>query len=66
MSDRDRMSDEIPVADAVEQEQETAPEPLDPADLSVEAPMEAATPDWHEQRQEVVGADEDDRDEYRE
>lgn len=54
MSDRDRMSDEIPVADAVEE------------DLSVEAPMEAATPDWHEQRQEVVGADEDDRDEYRE
>lgn len=66
MQDRDRMSDEIPVADAVEQEQETAPEPVEPVDLPVEAPMEAATSDWHEQRQEVVGADEDDRDEYRE
>ncbi|MBO0863709.1 MAG: hypothetical protein J2P16_01380 [Mycobacterium sp.] len=66
MQDRDRMSDEIPVADAVEQEQETAPEPLDPVDLPVEAPMEAATPDWHEQWQDVVGDDEDGRDEYRE
>jgi hypothetical protein len=64
MQDHHRMSDEIPVADAVEQSQETAPEPLDGVDRPTEAPMEAATPDWQEQSQEVVG--EDDRDMYRE
>ncbi|MGH3971128.1 MAG: hypothetical protein ACRDTV_24220 [Mycobacterium sp.] len=66
MHEPENISDEIPLADAVEQEQETAAEPRDPVDLPVEAPMEAATPDWHEQRQEVVGDDEDERDEYRE
>lgn len=62
MCDRDNLSDEIPVADAVEQEQETAPEPT--ALASADVPMEANTSDWQEQLQEVVG--EDDRDEYRE
>jgi hypothetical protein len=64
MHDRDNMSDEIPVADALEQDRETAPVPaaLDDGDL----PMEANTPDWREQRQEIVGIDDDDRDEYRE
>ena len=58
------LSDETPVADAVEQEQETAPEPANPAhaDVPVEAPMEANALDWQEQLQEVV---DDDRDEYR-
>jgi hypothetical protein len=65
MQDRDNISDEIPIADAVEQEQETTPvEPsVDPVDLPVEPPMEANTGDWCEQRQEVA---DDDRDEYRE
>ncbi|BCO37364.1 hypothetical protein BMW24_013485 [Mycobacterium heckeshornense] len=59
MPDRDRC-DEIPVADAVEQNQDTAPQPaaVDPAD----APMEANPPDWQEQLQEVPEDDE----EYRE
>lgn len=65
MHERDNISDEIPVADAVEQERETTPsEPsADPVDLPVEPPMEASAPDWREQRQEVA---DDDRDEYRE
>jgi hypothetical protein len=62
MYERDNLSDEIPVADAVEQEQETAPEPTAP--VSADVPMEADTSDWQEQLQEVVG--EEDRDEYRE
>lgn len=66
MQDRDYMSDEIPVADAVEQAQETADMPAQ-ADFepgSQTPPVEANSSDWHEQRQEIV--DEDDRDEYRE
>ncbi|HZU46980.1 MAG TPA: hypothetical protein VFA16_06980 [Mycobacterium sp.] len=62
---RDRnLSDETPIADAVEQEQETAPEPasVEHADVPVEVPMEANAPDWQDQLHEVV---EDDRDEYR-
>lgn len=62
MDDRENLSDEVPVADAFEQEQETAPEPTPPE--AVEVPMEANAPDWQEQLQEVVG--EDDWDEYRE
>jgi hypothetical protein len=62
---RDNISDEIPIADAVEQEQETTPAgpSADPVDLPSEPPMEADAPDWREQRQEVA---DDDRDEYRE
>jgi hypothetical protein len=69
MQDRDPMSDEIPVADAVEQAQRAGPEPVDAVEVPGETPVEAPTADWHEQRQEVVGADDweerDDRDEYR-
>jgi hypothetical protein len=66
MHDRDNISDETPIADAVEQEQETTPEPapLDQASGPVEPPIDANTPDWQEQWQEV--SDADDRDEYRE
>jgi hypothetical protein len=65
MHERNNISDEIPIADAAEQEQETTPvEPsTDPVDLPVEPPMEANPGDWREQRQEVA---DDDRDEYRE
>jgi hypothetical protein len=66
MPDRDNISDETPIADAVEQEQETTPEPasLDQRTRPVEPPIDANTPDWQEQWQEV--SDADDRDEYRE
>lgn len=62
MHNRDSFPDETPVADAVEQEQETTREPT-VADRD-EPPVEADPSDWQEQRQEIVGAD-DDRDEYR-
>ncbi len=60
MQGRDNMSGEIPIVDAVEQDQETAPEPTPPREDN--PPMEADTPDWQEQLQEVV---DDDREEYR-
>jgi hypothetical protein len=62
MHDRDSYSDETPIADAVEQEQEATPEPT--ASDRATPPVEADASDWHEQHQEIVGAD-DDRDEYR-
>ncbi len=62
MHDSDRFSDETPIADAVEQEQETAPEPTD-SDRDA-PPVETDASDWQEQHQEIVGAD-DDREEYR-
>lgn len=49
MQDRDGFSDETPVADAIEQDQDTAHEPV--------------ASDWQEQHQYFVGAD-NDRDEY--
>jgi hypothetical protein len=61
MQDRDDLPDDIPVADAVEQEQPIAPEPAAPE--QTDAPIEADPSDWQEQLQEV-GAD-DERDEYR-
>jgi hypothetical protein len=61
MHGSDRFSDETPIADAVEQEQETAFEPTDTRrDVP---PVETDASDWQEQNQEIVGAD--DRDEYR-
>jgi hypothetical protein len=65
MSDRNSISDETPIPDAVEQEQETTPEPvsLEQSGGPVEPPIDANTPDWQEQWQEVS---DDDRDEYRE
>jgi hypothetical protein len=62
MHDRDRYSDETPVADAIEQDQDTALEPT--AADRVVPPVEADASDWQEQHQDVVGVD-DDRDEYR-
>ena len=68
MHDRDNISDETPIADAVEQEQEARPGPASPhqANPPAEPPMDANAPDWQEQWQEVADADSDDRDEYRE
>lgn len=61
MQDRNSFSDETPVADAIEQDQDTA---LEPVVSDREAPpVEADASDWHEQHQEIVGAD-NDRDEY--
>lgn len=62
MQDRDRFADETPIADAVEQGQETTLEPT-AADQEM-PPVEANASDWQEQHQEIVSAD-DDRDEYR-
>jgi hypothetical protein len=62
MQDRDSFSDETPVADAIEQDQDTALEPT-ASDREV-PPKEADTSDWQEQHQDIVGAD-NDRDEYR-
>ena len=61
MRDGNSFSDETPLADAIEQDQGTALEPIasDP-----EPPVEADASDWQEQRHEIVGAD-DDLDEYR-
>jgi hypothetical protein len=63
MHNRDRFSDETPIADAVEQEQETAPEPTDAQQEM--PPVETDASDWQEQHQEIVGAADDDREEYR-
>ena len=62
MHDRDRFSAETPVADAIEQDQDTTLEPS-PSDREMPS-VEADAYDWQEQHQEIVGAD-DDRDEYR-
>lgn len=59
--DRDDRSEEVPVADAVEQGQESGPEPYVLPDQT-DVPMEANAPDWQEQLQEVA---DDDREEYR-
>jgi hypothetical protein len=61
MDDRDDLPDDIPLADAVEQSQQVAPEP--PAFEPVDVPIEANPSDWQEQLQEVAG--EDEFDEYR-
>lgn len=63
MHNHDNISDEIPIADAVEQEQETAFESAAP--IRDIPPAEADAFDWQEQLHEVGGAD-DDREEYRE
>ena len=61
MQDRDSFSDETPVADAIEQDQDTALESV--ASDRDAPPVEADASDWQEQNQEIVGAD-NDRDEY--
>jgi len=60
MQHRDSFSDETPVADAIEQDQETA---LESVASDRELPVEADASDWQEQHQDIVGAD-NDRDEY--
>ncbi|GFG72942.1 hypothetical protein [Mycobacterium botniense] len=60
MHNRDQRSDEIPIADAVEQHQETAPVPDAPD--TPDPPTEADPRDWHEQ---LLEFGDDDRDEYR-
>ncbi len=60
--DRHDLSDEVPIADAVEQQQDFVPQPRSVPEPS-EVPIEASPPDWQEQLQEVAG--EDDHDEYR-
>jgi hypothetical protein len=62
MQDRDSFSDETPVADAIEQDQDTALEPV--ASDREAPPVEADASDWQEQHQDIVGAD-NDHDEYR-
>jgi hypothetical protein len=70
MSQRDSFPDEVPVADAVEQERlasESADlESVDPAErVPIDdgaAPLESNESDWHEQRQVV---DDPDQDEFR-
>ena len=61
MQDRNSFSDETPVADAIEQDQDTALEPV--ASDREPPPVEADASDWQEQHQEIVGTD-NDRDEY--
>jgi hypothetical protein len=63
MQDRDSFSDETPVADAIEQDRDTALEPT-ASDHREAPPIEADASDWQEQHQDIVGAD-NDRDEYR-
>ncbi|WP_166903174.1 hypothetical protein [Mycobacterium sp. DL440] len=56
---RDHMSDEVPVADALEQQREQS-EPVPDVEAPVSGPdsppLEATDPDWQEQR-EVVAED---------
>lgn len=51
------VSDEIPIADAVEQQRETAPVVPD-EEVSAEAPgdvpLEASDADWQEQHEEII------------
>ena len=64
MQDRDDLPDDVPIADAVEQNQDAAPEPatFDAVD-EVEVPIDANPSDWQEQLQEVDV--DDDLDDYR-
>jgi hypothetical protein len=67
MQDSEQLPDDVPVADAVEQ-QRTPTEPVPDEEASAEAPedmpLEAAPADWQEQRETVEldpEADEPDR-----
>jgi hypothetical protein len=62
MPDSDVPSDEVPVADAVEQRQDTAgpvPDEEVSTDPTSDVPLEASGADWQEQREEVVDTDDD-------
>jgi hypothetical protein len=57
MHSTDEVPDEVPVADAVEQQLPAVETDIDDetiADEEREAPLEASPPDWQEQREEVV------------
>jgi hypothetical protein len=56
MQDSDDFPDDVPVADAVEQHRAISEPPLDEEDSAAapdERPLEAAGPDWQEQREAV-------------
>jgi hypothetical protein len=61
----DARSDEVPVADAVEQHQDTTG-PVPDEEVSVEAPsdvpLETTDQDWQEQQADVADAEEDEYD----
>lgn len=48
--------EEIPIADAIEQQQEIAPVPDDEASAgpATDVPLEAPDADWQEQQEEVI------------
>lgn len=63
MAQRDELPDDVPVADAVEQQRtsvEPAPDEEASAGASVEAPLEATPADWQEQLETVESDPEDD------
>jgi hypothetical protein len=56
MPERDEFPDDVPVADAVEQQRtsvEPAPDEEASATAAVDAPLEATPADWHEQLETV-------------
>lgn len=65
MPDSRPLPDDVPVADAVEQERSSEPEPDDDvaAGPSDNPPLEAEPADWQEQQETVDLADEYDREE---
>jgi hypothetical protein len=53
----DDFPDEVPVADAVEQQRATTepvPDEETPPGLAADVPLEASGADWQEQREEVI------------
>jgi hypothetical protein len=65
MPQRDVHSDEVPIADALEQQQDTTG-PVPDEEVSAEppsdVPLEAADQDWQEQQEDVVDTEEDEYD----
>jgi hypothetical protein len=62
MSESDVPFDEVPIADAVEQRQDTAgpiPDEEGSPESTSDVPLEAPGADWQEQREDVVDADDD-------
>ena len=56
MRETDELPDDVPVADAVEQQRtsvEPAPDEEAPAGASVDMPLEATPADWHDQLETV-------------
>ena len=61
MSSSENIPDEVPVADAAEQQQPAVDAPLDDEEAleadEYEPPLEASSPDWQEQREDAVVID---------